>query len=386
MVASAVVLLFLAATTAQGGWLFVVAAGLLGVLAASALLPHRLSHCDAGRIVPRLVAVGDTVRVRVELRNRGRRPVPLVLVEDRFPAFVGWSKVVPEVPPAGARAAEPRVRAHRRGAHVSGPVELTCEWPFGLMRSRRALEVGSPVVVTPRVVRLRSLPLSLSTALERGELEVPTRVEAGNEFVGVREYRPGDPARSVHWRSSARAGTLVARELHDEARGKLSCVVAGRDDGEPPESSFEALLSAAASICAHALERGHPVQLARAGAGGEPDVLAAASRAQMLEWLAHARPGEAALDSLVSPVLAGERGGGAVAILVPSAGRTPAGLPSAVRTVAASGRAALVVVALSETWMGRPEARHAALGGAFGGRAAVRTISRGRDLRACLEA
>jgi uncharacterized protein (DUF58 family) len=38
------------------------------------------------------------------------------------------------------------------------------------------------------------------------------RAGSGMELFGVREYRPGDPLRRIHWRSSARLGELVVRE------------------------------------------------------------------------------------------------------------------------------------------------------------------------------
>src|ERR1700682_4041666 len=39
-----------------------------------------------------------------------------------------------------------------------------------------------------------------------------SRAGTGTELFGVREYRPGDPLRRIHWRSSARHGELIVRE------------------------------------------------------------------------------------------------------------------------------------------------------------------------------
>jgi hypothetical protein len=39
------------------------------------------------------------------------------------------------------------------------------------------------------------------------------RAGSGTELFGVREYRPGDSLRRIHWRSSARHGELVVREF-----------------------------------------------------------------------------------------------------------------------------------------------------------------------------
>src|SRR5438445_13416249 len=39
------------------------------------------------------------------------------------------------------------------------------------------------------------------------------RAGSGTEMFGAREYRPGDPLRRIHWRSSARHGELIVREF-----------------------------------------------------------------------------------------------------------------------------------------------------------------------------
>jgi uncharacterized protein (DUF58 family) len=90
------------------------------------------------------------------------------------------------------------------------------------------------------------------------------RAGAGAEFVGVREYRPGDPRRHVHWRSTARAGRLVVKEFADELQPALtlaldlraSAVIGGEDD-----NTLELAIKLAASLGRHAGGRGLPVRL-----------------------------------------------------------------------------------------------------------------------------
>ena len=47
------------------------------------------------------------------------------------------------------------------------------------------------------------------------------RLAAGDaiEFVGIREYRQGDPIRSIHWRSWARRGEPIVKEYQDVGSG-----------------------------------------------------------------------------------------------------------------------------------------------------------------------
>jgi len=94
-----------------------------------------------------------------------------------------------------------------------GPVDATT-WvleasdPMGMYRYRRRSPDAEVALVLPRFTSLVAQP-------EVRELEASIaapRAGSGTEMFGVREYRPGDPLRRIHWRSSARHGELVVRE------------------------------------------------------------------------------------------------------------------------------------------------------------------------------
>jgi uncharacterized protein (DUF58 family) len=82
---------------------------------------------------------------------------------------------------------------------------------------------------------------------------------------GVREYVPGDPARLVHWPTSARHGSLVVKELDDPASRRLAIVVDLRGGAD---AKVEAAASRAAGLANRALREGLAVVLATAEVDG----------------------------------------------------------------------------------------------------------------------
>jgi uncharacterized protein (DUF58 family) len=67
----------------------------------------------------------------------------------------------------------------------------------------------------------------------------------GTDVAGVREWRQGDAASSVHWRSTARRGTLVVRER--AAATSRHVVVALACGSDAPD--WEDVIAAAAGAC-----------------------------------------------------------------------------------------------------------------------------------------
>jgi uncharacterized protein (DUF58 family) len=373
-------LLMLVGTTAQSAWLFVLAAAVIGAVACSLISRARLAQCQIVRKVPSRAQVGDNVPVQISIRNlSSRRSVPGFRVIDSFEAVEAAALACDGLGPDQTSAATISRKALRRGILAGGEVTLITGWPFGLTCSRRTFAVPSPVTVVPRTVELRAFPVLDSQAVSASSHRVAARAGAGEQFLGVREYRAGDDARHIHWRSSARRSRLVMREYENEATELVALVLAGGDDGHPPNSSFEVLVSAVASVAIFAHRRGLITELVRGRADGTVERFRSSTSAEVLDWLATARAVDAPLLPSVTAALDFGPSPGAVVLFATAEGRAGLQIHGAVRLIRARGPGVVTVVADSTSWREGGAADLSALP------APVRILSKGRGLAKCLQ-
>lgn len=375
-------LLILAGATAQSGWLFVLSAGVLGSVAGSLVARHPLKALKVTRTPPSRMRVGDEISVGLTVQNDSGRTVPLFTVEDHMQAFdavkVGVARLV-----AGATAHAETVRvATKRGRFDGGPVAITCGAPFGLTRSRRRVEVVSGTTVVPSWVTLRSFPLRQPSSAPYDVMHQRPRAGGGEEFLGVRGYRPGDPLRSVHWRSTARAGTLVVKEYEQEISTRAALVLAGAQHGEGPGASFEMLVSACASVGLHALSTSQAIHVMTGGVDGAFEELVDPTSDGLLDWLATVEPADIALEGLVEEALARIGRRGTVVIFTSTGGRSGPSISSSIARVERAGAQAVLVVARSGSWTGSVSDDLPDVGATV----PLRVLENERDLGRCLAA
>jgi uncharacterized protein (DUF58 family) len=149
---------------------------------------------------------------------------------------------------------------HRRGLHHLQGLRLSTRFPFNLLR--RSLDVPSPlaIIVYPALIPIQTpwLYQSLSLIDETG---APRR-SRGGEFHGLREMRPDDDPRDIHFRTSARRGRLFVREFEaDQGHIVLVALQEATLIGSEREPAVELAVSAAASIALALLRRGYQVGL-----------------------------------------------------------------------------------------------------------------------------
>jgi uncharacterized protein (DUF58 family) len=67
------------------------------------------------------------------------------------------------------------------------------------------------------------------------------------EFIGLREYRPGDPLQRVHWKSYARTGSPIVKEFQDEFFERHALVL-DTSTARGADLAFEEAVAVAASF------------------------------------------------------------------------------------------------------------------------------------------
>jgi uncharacterized protein (DUF58 family) len=241
---------------------------LLLVALARATAGRRLAHLDGHRHLVGSAFEDDEVRVEIALENRGETPVSLVEVVDSFGAAVADRKALldpgPLRPGRRHRLAYRTVCSRLWGVYTVGPLSVSVSDPLGLFSPRRALPDIRPFDVFPRVHAVGGLErLGARTSFAPSE---PTTARAGHSavYLGVRDFRPGDDVRRVHWPATARYARPMVKEFELDLSPYFTLFLdLGRDRraGTGQKSTREYVVRSAASLLAAAARRGDTVQL-----------------------------------------------------------------------------------------------------------------------------
>ena len=221
---------------------------------------------SVARVVGGPVVAGQRFTVRYRLHNPRRRCVRSVWIgelggEGRR-VRVGEA-YVPMIEPRSTVVIEQEGLALRRGLAHLDRVRLWSRFPFGLVRSRREVSVPGRLTVLPRLYAIRGDLWGARDGSVGASSDLVRRGSGVDDFLGLREYRPGDSLRWIHWRRSVRTGQLVVRQMYPYTSAACTIVVDHRAADRSPGAELrrEQVVSAAASLACQALERGLRVGL-----------------------------------------------------------------------------------------------------------------------------
>jgi uncharacterized protein (DUF58 family) len=85
-----------------------------------------------------------------------------------------------------------------------------------LVRGFARVKLPETVLILPKRYPLPDVQLPGTRSYQRGGVALAAAVGESEEFVSLRDYRPGDPRRHIHWRSWARTGRPIVKEFQDE--------------------------------------------------------------------------------------------------------------------------------------------------------------------------
>ena len=209
--------------------------------------------------------VGQTVSVMVMIRNTGKWPIGWVLIEDLLPrhalihepaklAVTGKRLQLLMLRGGGTKSMLYQMRCNRRGYYQIGPSVLETGDLFGLHRRYRVGVDPNFLLVLPEIITIEGYDIASRQPI--GEIRLAHRLyEDPTRIAGVRSYQAGDPLNRVHWRASARTGTLHSKVYEASTVAGATIVLdfhqASHDPRHEPVRS-ELAITTAASL-AHAL-------------------------------------------------------------------------------------------------------------------------------------
>jgi uncharacterized protein (DUF58 family) len=258
----------LAASNTGNNLLYLILAMMLSFMVVSGILSEQtMRHLTLQRVLPRRVFAGVPAVFGVRLINRKRRvPSYALLLTEADPAGGrGAHHFLLKLAPQGREAWQYPLVFPRRGRHDFPGLQILTRFPFGLFAKISRPILCDPLLVYPMVRALA--PHEIPAVLGPG-WRLRERRGQGAGLHNLRQYRPGDDPRMLHWKTSAKAGDLMLKELEDEDRPQVRLVLADPAPQTPPPV-LEANLSYAASLAAHAIRLGCQVQLVTAGGSME---------------------------------------------------------------------------------------------------------------------
>ena len=202
---------------------------------------------------------GDDVDVELRLEHTGTVPAAsLVLVEHV--AGLGERRT-----PLDSHRGRYTLARLRRGRYHFLDVRAVIEDAFGLQRAEIPLTAPWMLLVYPRLVELDRLFSEGGTYAQDGR-RLLLRRPSGFDLHSVREYEQGESLRKVHWRSTAKRGQLMVKELEDAPRDEVA-ILLDAEAGTSIADSFDVQVRAAGSLLLSQARRGRRAVLLVNGAG-----------------------------------------------------------------------------------------------------------------------
>lgn len=182
----------------------------------------------AARKSPPPVFAGETAAILGEVENLSNGRAVMTLHEVRPGDARSW--FLPALPGGVLLPFTAPLDFTTRGRHPLPEVQAVSSYPFGIMTWRRTIASGEFAVVLPALGNidlaafrrwlLRTLAVGDDSRRQRRRI-----APAEGDVRGIRPYREGDSPRDVHWRSSARRGSLQVREYDQPAPVDLILIV-----------------------------------------------------------------------------------------------------------------------------------------------------------------
>lgn len=265
-----ILLISLAALNTGNNLLFLILASLIAIILMSGILSSiSLTGLTMRLELPQHIFAGQSVRALIELENEKLTlPSFSLRVEGAKDEHPGAAAVLdtpvyfPYLPKKARAQQSVPITFARRGAYRQDVFRIVTRFPFGFLQKARRVELPTEALVYPTVEPTQEL-FDVMGGLQ-GALESMSKGR-GQDLYALRDYLPTDSARHVHWKASARLGSLMVREFTREDDCRVLLVLDPHMDPHSAADRFERAVTLCAGIAWQLFERNARLQFRTAG-------------------------------------------------------------------------------------------------------------------------
>jgi uncharacterized protein (DUF58 family) len=272
-----IILISLAALNTGNNLLFLILASLIAVILMSGILSSITLSGVAMRLqLPDHIFAGQPVRASIELENEKLTlPSFSLRVEaakdksSQRAALLETPVYFPYLPKGGRAQQSVPISFPTRGVYRQDAFRIVTRFPFGFLQKSHRVEMRTEALVYPSVEPTREF-LEILPGLQ-GAMESLAKGR-GQDLYALRGYVPTDSARHVHWKASARLGSLMVREFTREDETRVLLVLdphvfapASEPATQTARERFERAVTLCAGVAWHFFERNSTLQFRSAG-------------------------------------------------------------------------------------------------------------------------
>jgi len=219
-----------------------------------------VSGARINRRLPANLMAGEKIAVNLDYKNRNRiRSAWAMSVKDNIShqsESLQAQVLFAHVPPRKSTTGHYELRPMRRGLYTFGPIEVTTKAPFGLIERGHIYDSREELIVFPHIGKLTSnWKHERAMAADLVQQRQTRKGVFDDEYHAMREYRPGDNPRAIHWRTSARRNEIMIREFHQSRDADLMVMLDLWVPENPSESDLENVEQAVSFGAAISLEQ-----------------------------------------------------------------------------------------------------------------------------------
>lgn len=210
----------------------------------------------------------SVIDFEIVVLNKGKLAISNLIIKDHFPFGDEKNNIktilIDYLASGSTTKIQLKISCFKRGKFNIGPVIIYLYDSFGLYAFKKTLQIYSEIYVYPETFFINKMP-----ELNRGVspwFGIETTHTSGeyDDFFGVREYKPGDPIKNIHWISSVRNNKLIVKQYQQQSYYRATLIFnleRGKNFGEGKESVMEYMIKIAASVFKHLIDRNISVEV-----------------------------------------------------------------------------------------------------------------------------